>query len=141
MCGITIFTYGVDLTPPHTQFTATELPSEETPRFVADWLQNPGHWFIAVQGYTIAHGGVKTPQYEALYTIGALRYVASQCNATFEIQNRSEARRVGPDETLKKLGWYTKTKDGHANDSTRHVILTLTRHHPVELAALLDLVD
>lgn len=81
-----------------------------------------------------------TAQLAAIETNGAARWIASQYEATFGLQPRAEAKKVMTDATLRNLGWYRKTKDGHANDAARHIGLALLRHFPVEYMRLIQLV-
>jgi len=73
---------------------------------------------------------VLTAQPEALKANGALEYVATQCNVTFRQQSRGDAKKVVTDAVLRKLGWYQKTKDGHANDASRQAGFFLHQNHP-----------
>lgn len=57
---------------------------------------------------------------------------------TWSSQEPSVAKRLGTNETLKKLGWWNPTKDGHANDAARHVLCALLKHHPDVLYKLLE---
>lgn len=136
ICGVAIFR--TDTVTPG--FISFEVPWLMAVSSIEDGWLDDEHWFIAAQKFTTGNRSVMTPQYDAMYTIGALQYISSQCNATFELQSRSEAKKVAPDAVLRRLGWFTKTKDGHANDGARHIVLTLIRHHPLEAADLLNLV-
>jgi hypothetical protein len=70
-----------------------------------------------------------TRQYDAIETIGALRYVCMRQDVPFEIQSRDAKNRVG-DQTLRILGWFMRTPDGHANDAAKHCFAAFMRHHP-----------
>jgi hypothetical protein len=112
-----------------------ELPPMDALKFIHTALDIATQYHIdgvilAVERYT-PDQRVMTPQYEAMYGIGALRYIATLCNATFALQSRSEAKKT-TDKQLKELGWYVKTKDGHANDAARHVAHAMLVHYPVE---------
>ena len=79
-----------------------------------------------------------TRQYDALEVIGALRYVSHRPGVKFTLQSRADKERVS-NATLRQIGWYTSTKDGHANDAARHALVYLTRNfpeHPVVRQAL-----
>jgi hypothetical protein len=80
---------------------------------------------------------VLTQQLEAMYTLGALRYVTTRCKITFALQDRASAKKV-TDATLRKLGWFRRTKDGHANDAARHICHALLTHDPERYLELLD---
>ena len=82
-------------------------------------------------------GSVLTAQPAALMCIGAVQYVATQCNVTFELQGRSDASKI-TDKVLKQLGWYVKTQDDHANAAARQLAYAMLVHHPVEYIAMLE---
>jgi hypothetical protein len=71
-----------------------------------------------------------TPQPEALMAIGALEYVLTLRGITLRQQPRAEVKKAIPDTLLRRLGWYKKTKDGHANDAARHVGFLVLQTHP-----------
>jgi hypothetical protein len=81
---------------------------------------------------------VLTAQPEALKTNGALEYVATQCEVTFRQQSRGEAKKVVTDDVLRRLGWFIRTKDGHANDASRQAGFFLHQHHPELWLRMLD---
>lgn len=98
-------------------------------------------WIIVAERYDVGgHSRPMTAQVDAIETNGAARWISSQYNATFGLQPRSEAKKVMPDATLRRLGWYKRTKDGHANDAARQLGLALLQHFPVEYMNLLEVV-
>jgi len=84
---------------------------------------------------------VLTAQPDAQKANGALEYVATQCGVTFRQQSRGDAKKVGSDAVLRRLGWYIKTKDGHANDASRQAAYFLHQHHPELWLNMLDRVQ
>ncbi len=46
------------------------------------------------------------------------------------------SKRVATDATLRRLGLYTATKDGHANDAARLALMMLLQYHPDVLYAM-----
>ncbi len=70
-----------------------------------------------------------TRQYDAIETIGALRYVCMKMGKPFELQSRDAKTRV-KDETLKMLGWFMRTPNGHANDAAKHCFVAFMKHDP-----------
>lgn len=80
--------------------------------------------------------GAKTWQPEALYTIGAVRYVAQAIlHAAFVLQTPADAKRFSTNDKLKKLSWRAPSKGGHADDALRHLLLYAVR------AGLIDAED
>jgi len=77
-------------------------------------------------------------QVDAIEVNGAARWIASQCDATFALQSRSEAKRIATNQLLKQLNWRKQTKDGHADDAARHLILTVLKEFPEAYMELLE---
>jgi hypothetical protein len=84
----------------------------------------------------IPRPGAGTFQPDAMYTIGALRYLAEKYGHGFELQSPADAKRFSTDAKLKSLGWYVPTPDGHANDALRHLLLAMVRHGKIDLGRL-----
>lgn len=109
---------------------AMESPPFETVSWVHAKPLIAPNCHLIVERYVITMQTAKmTRQYDALETIGALRFVARQRSMTFEMQSRSDRTKV-LDSWLKHLGWWMRTKDGHANDAARHLWLAFARHNP-----------
>lgn len=67
-----------------------------------------------------------TAQPDALHVIGQVKSLCGLYrNVTWRLQPPSTAKRLTTDATLRRLGWYTPTKDKHANDAARHLMLIL----------------
>jgi hypothetical protein len=56
--------------------------------------------------------------YESLYFNG---WISIEYPETI-FQTASQAKDLVTDAMLHHLGWYKKTKDGHANDAARHLV-------------------
>jgi len=125
MCGGAVLHWATDVYP-------WELSPLDTGRRVNTMLQGSGDtiWHVVSERF-VPQAGVRTPQLDAIEVNGMLRWIASQYNVTFELQSRSEAKKIMTDQLLRKLDVYTKTKDGHANDATRHAFLRLHNLFPV----------
>jgi hypothetical protein len=109
---------------------------DEFLRTMTDWS-----WIVVAERWdSPGRNQPMTAQVDAIETNGAARWIASQYNATFGLQPRAEAKKVMTDATLRRLGWYVRTKDGHANDAARQLGLALLRHFPVEYMRLLEVV-
>lgn len=68
--------------------------------------------------------GAYTWQPEALYTIGALRYVAAKYNIPIQLQDPPPKQRqkslLG---RLIEIGWRKRTKDDHADMASMHLLI------------------
>lgn len=117
---------------PH--LVAGEMPWLEAVCYIENVLRVDGNRVVGERWDTVGKRGV-SPQPDAQEMIGAVRYVTSQCNVTFELQSRSDAKKITNAE-LRKLGWYRQTKDGHSNDACRHLGHYMRTHYPVEWIAL-----
>lgn len=72
--------------------------------------------------------GPKSSQPDALMHMGAIEWICRQENVSLTWQFPGPAKDTVSDAILRKLGWYRKTKDGHANDARRHVLLWLANN-------------
>lgn len=113
---------------------AWEVTSTEAPDEVAAIDSD----VIVCESFT-PRPGAKSWQPEALYTIGALRYIAQVERAEFVLQTPANAKAFSTNEKLKALGWYTPTKGGHANDALRHLLLYCASNDLVPPEAYIDL--
>lgn len=69
--------------------------------------------------------------------IGACRYIAYERGVPFSKQSPAEAKSFSTDDKLRRLGWYSPTPGGHANDATRHLLRYLASiHNPTILERL-----
>lgn len=57
--------------------------------------------------------------------IGCARYLCYKARVNFVLYSASDAKHFAPNDTLKKLGWYTRGGEGHANDAARILAVTL----------------
>lgn len=69
----------------------------------------------------------KARQYEPLYVTGALLYKCMQHGHKFVQYGRADAKNFGTDRKLKVMGMWMDTPDGHANDSSRQIVLHLAK--------------
>ena len=77
--------------------------------------------------------------------IGGLRYLAVVGDEyvgplRFVRQTPAQAKSFGTDDKLRRLGWYTPTPGGHANDAARHLLAFAVgvEHYTPLLGALTD---
>ena len=69
----------------------------------------------------------KARQYEPLDVTGALLYKCMQYGHKFVQYGRADAKNFGTDRKLKVMGMWMGTPDGHANDSSRQIVLHLAK--------------
>lgn len=112
-----------------------EIPAMESVQH-CDYLMSKFTEVLVVCESFIPRPGAGTWQPDALEVIGALRYLSFKYHYDFELQSPADAKRFSTDAKLKKLGWYTSTPDGHANDSLRHLLLGAVRHNKIDLGRL-----
>lgn len=95
--------------------------------------------FIGVQRFTINRSThKKTRQPAASEIVGVVQELGRKYNVTVDVQSASTAARF-IDMTLRRLGIYTVSRGGHANDAMRHALLTLLVYRPEVMARVLGL--
>ena len=106
----------------------TEIPTRYKVRDVVEdlVLNNDNKVTIACENFVISQRTIKTAQdHNALRLIGWLDLFCEKHDVEFYLRTASSAKSFASDEKLKVLDWYTPTKDGHANDASRHMILQI----------------
>lgn len=78
-------------------------------------------------------------QDDALNILGYLDSLHHLYGIPLHLQSPAQAKKFVSDDRLRRLGWYRRTKDGHANDAQRHLLTYLASHHRSDpkVAALL----
>lgn len=103
-----------------------EMPWRNAVSYVDAWTRTTNKVRIGSERYTIPTGrSVVTAQLDAIMCNGALDWLTTQRDVTFVLQPRAEVKKLVTDAVLRRLGWYKKTKDGHANDAARHACFLL----------------
>lgn len=116
-------------------FTSVEIPGDQAASFIREralaravigdvrigcerWVNRP-------------QVGRMTAQPRAQLLIGALTDFA-QCDdrISLELQSPGDAKKAVSHNVLRMLGWWTRTRDGHANDAATQVGLLMLRHFP-----------
>lgn len=134
------------------QPVSTEVPYEKTGQVVEEWLHRfyfqteaqrimgdpTARIVIACEKYTMTPG-VKTAQPHSLMGMGAIEYIAYKRETTLVWQYPTNAKKTAPDQLLRKLGWYVKSKDGHANDAIRHILLWTKINDPARFADMIGI--
>lgn len=133
MTGIASLTY--------TAFDSIEMEHASVAGFVSgmlDYHKRANHGVIlgAERFITGSSAGKHSSQPHAQRIIGALEEAAKERDIRFELQNTSDAKHIGRDAILKRLGWYKPTTP-HGNDAARHLLLMLNRIFPDDYARLL----
>lgn len=120
MAGVAVLTFGNGVFT----MSSSEMTWHSAATYVERWTREPDAIAtvkVAAERYTIPTGrSVVTAQQEAIMCNGALNWLTARRGITFVLQPRAEVKKIVTDAVLKKLGWFTKTKDGHANDASRH---------------------
>lgn len=128
-CGIAFYHNG--------RFETMQLPKREALGFIhgvvsglADADIRPA---LVVERFTVGRGRHRpmSPQLDAQEIIGALYDLSTLLLLDFWRQNVADAKSVGSDASLSRIGWY-RSGWPHANDAARHVYLALMRHYPTE---------
>lgn len=106
-----------------------------------NWLQVPSSMWVRhadiliVEKFTITPSTAKkSPQYDALYLIGALLYKYLD---KVRFQKPSEAKSFSTDPKLKRVGFWTPGQ-GHANDAARHLLLYLVKNRVIDPKEVMD---
>lgn len=79
---------------------------------------------VRVEKYTITPG-IRTPQPAALEVMGVVKDITRQRALPLSWSNPTTSKNSYPDGVLRKIKWYRRTKDGHANDAMRQVLAEL----------------
>lgn len=80
----------------------------------------------------IPRPGAYTWQPDAVYTIGALKYLSERASVPFFLQSPASAKKFSTNAKLDRLGWRNRTPGGHADDATRHLLLFASSRGIVE---------
>lgn len=111
-----------------------EVPYEQTGAVLSQWLTVARSAEIdvrvACEVYTIAQHKVMTAQPDAIKGMGVVEYLCHLKGVPLTWQSPTDAKTLVPDAVLRELGWYVRTKDGHANDAQRHILRLVATHNP-----------
>ncbi len=77
-------------------------------------------------------------QPDALKITGTVRDIANEVRAVFVEQNPSDAKKMGSDETLRRIGWY-RPGLRHANDAAAQALLILSKLRPSEFESVMGI--
>jgi hypothetical protein len=93
---------------------------------------------VGVEKYTMTPG-VKTAQPAALMTMGVIEDLCRWDGISWHYHLPATTKKQVSNALLRKLGWWTPTKDGHVNDALRLVLCELSRVDPQRYADLVGL--
>ena len=114
------------------QFRTYEYDVQSTIRFVDNvWYQLHGDIEVVSEKFTISEKTIKTSlSTDALDINGWLRIESERLGFPYKEQPvQKSANSFASDDKLKAVGWHTPTKDGHANDAARHLMVYLWHEH------------
>ena len=92
---------------------------------------------VVTEKFTISERTIKTAlSLDALDINGWLTLESQRKNFELVMQTPAQAKAFATDDKLKALDWYERTKDGHANDAARHLLVYLITKVPSAREAL-----
>ena len=117
--------------PEFDSFASSELKDRHQ---FCEWMRanlNKNHFDVVVaEKFTISRRTITTKiDYSALNILGWVEHECYDRNISFIFQTPAQIKStntIATDENLKKIGWYTPTKGGHANDAARHMLVYLS---------------
>lgn len=117
--GVAVINWdGENFPTPPAEYYQVEYPA--LPGFMQEFI--PQIDLLVVERFTISGRTVKASrQYEALYAIGGILFLADLYHRPMRLQMASDAKTAYTDDRLKELGWYVPKR--HARDAIRHALL------------------
>lgn len=123
-------------------FWSDELPTWEAVEYVDHHLSSgatPPVDLIVCEAFVISARTLRgTRQYDALESIGALRYLAGRAGTAFRLITAAASKNFATDAKLKKLGWYDPSPGGHKNDAARVLLTAAVDVGVIDAARLLE---
>lgn len=113
-----------------TAIKADELTPIEVTNLVDDlWNNSLGELVVIAESFVISERTIKTaPQRDALDILGWLTLESQRRGFELHLQTPAQAKKFSTDEKLRALDWFERTKDGHANDAARHLLVYLMKN-------------
>ena len=111
------------------RFTSTGPPQHESlelePMKALDWVSDRLREGASLAAYETfkPRKGVYTWQPEALYVIGAVRYLCYLSDTPCIGQEPADAKRFSTNRKLEVLGWRNPSEGGHRDDASRHLLV------------------
>lgn len=92
---------------------------------------------VAYETYAVnSHTAKFSRQYDALETIGAVKYIGHMLGLRVIAQSPGQRKAVGL-HVLDKLSWRNNSPDGHANDAARHLVVACIKDNVLATDVLL----
>lgn len=134
--GICCLTFESGFSEPELIFSAEEQPDTYATsiRKMVAWAQSEPESLLEIvcERFTINAQTVKNSQAPySLEQIGVLKQIMRDFGInenTLKFQSPSDAKRMFPNEALKKLGYWHRGGEGHALDAVRHGLLYLAKN-------------
>lgn len=103
----------------------------EAEKQIASVLHSGYDVTVVAERFTITERTTKTKrQYDTLYINGYMDGLCHSLGLPYHELTPAESKGFGEDPKLRRLGWYEKTSDGHANDAARLVLTGAFRWTP-----------
>lgn len=131
--GIAVYDTGTKIAP-----LTWEIPAEDVGTWMREFCElvgRPATVHVIGERYTMTTG-VKTAQPAALETMGVMKDQCAHLGWSLSWVQVKTSKKTANNDLLRLLGWYTTTKDGHANDACRLVVSGLLRYDRQEYARL-----
>ena len=111
--------------------TTDELNVNDTIQFAVNMHKHNHDLEIVSEKFTISERTIKTSlSLDALDINGWLKLQGYRWSVVVDLsQTPTSAKKFATDAKLKTLDWFERTKDGHANDAARHLLVYLYRRH------------
>jgi hypothetical protein len=114
-----------------------EVDADHTVPVLRRMLDGERPTLIGVERYV--QTGRKTHQPDAYIVTGAVRSLAEELLVRCVYLAPATAKKIGRPAVLRRLGWFVKTKDGHANAASANLLALLATFYPADYAKLVGL--
>jgi hypothetical protein len=132
--GVALMSWEKDLgEEPELNYSAEVQPEDFAAeiRIALGFLKHSDPLYIACESFTINAQTAKNSQAPwSLENIGVLKHLCREAGydpSNIAFQPPVNAKNMFPNPTLKKLGYWHKGGEGHANDAIRHALLRLVK--------------
>ncbi len=120
MTGVALITWDGENWPEPPVQESYQVEYPDLPKFMDDLVYRAD--VIAIERFTISGRTIKASrQYEALYAIGGILFLADLKHRFVKLQNAADAKKAYSNVTLGQFGWNVKGR--HAKDALRHALL------------------
>lgn len=144
LCGVDpgsttgIFTISMWSGDTVTQMSRAQLPPEDVEGWLAQWFDAEPTTILFIERYFITQRTTKmSRQPAALEVTGVVKNLCHHLGIAVKVQAKSDASKLAHDSVLREIGWYTRGMR-HANDAAKHVLLGMSRTHPLEFQRIIS---